>query len=261
MDFSLKNKTAIVCGASQGIGKSTALKFAKLGASLILISRNELNLKKVLKNLKTEDHQKHDYLVCDFQNTDELKKKVKLLTSKYSIDILINNSGGPKSGPIHSAQPKEFINAFNQHLICNHILVQGVLDNMINKKFGRIINIISTSVKEPINNLGVSNTIRSAVANWAKTLSKEIGKYNITVNNILPGATNTDRLSSIIKSRSYMTGNLFETEKKNIIDKIPMNRIGHPEEISDGIAFLASTSASYINGINLVIDGGRMSSF
>tara|TARA_A100001015_G_scaffold23099_1_gene26144 strand:- start:5025 stop:5627 length:603 start_codon:yes stop_codon:yes gene_type:complete len=200
-------------------------------------------------------------LVCDFQNTDELKKKVKLLTSKYSIDILINNSGGPKSGPIHSAQPKEFINAFNQHLICNHILVQSVLDNMINKKFGRIINIISTSVKEPIDNLGVSNTIRSAVANWAKTLSKEIGKYNITVNNILPGATNTDRLSSIIKNRSYMTGNSFENEKKNIIDKIPMNRIGHPEEISDGIAFLASTSASYINGINLVIDGGRMSSF
>ncbi len=200
-------------------------------------------------------------MVCDFQNTDELKKKVKLLTSKYSIDILINNSGGPKSGPIHSAQPKEFINAFNQHLICNHILVQSVLDNMINKKFGRIINIISTSVKEPIDNLGVSNTIRSAVANWAKTLSKEIGKYNITVNNILPGATNTDRLSSIIKNRSYMTGNSFENEKKNIIDKIPMNRIGHPEEISDGIAFLASTSASYINGINLVIDGGRMSSF
>ena len=200
-------------------------------------------------------------MVCDFQNTDELKKKITVLTSKYSIDILINNSGGPKSGPIHSAQPKEFINAFNQHLICNHILVQSVLDNMINKKFGRIINIISTSVKEPINNLGVSNTIRSAVANWAKTLSKEIGKYNITVNNILPGATNTDRLSSIIKNRSYMTGNLFETEKKNIIDKIPMNRIGHPEEISDGIAFLASTSASYINGINLVIDGGRMSSF
>jgi 3-oxoacyl-[acyl-carrier protein] reductase len=172
----------------------------------------------------------------------------------------VNNTGGPAGGLIHEADTSAFLATFNQHLICNHILVQAVLDQMKKAKYGRIINVISTSVKQPLANLGVSNTIRGAVANWSKTLANELGQYNITVNNVLPGATNTVRLKSIIETKAAKTGIPYDTILAEMANESPMRRIAQPEEVANAIAFLASPAASYINGINLPVDGGRTKS-
>jgi 3-oxoacyl-[acyl-carrier protein] reductase len=173
------------------------------------------------------------------------------------VHILVNNTGGPPAGPAHLAKTDEFLSAFNNHLICNHILAQACIDGMKNAKYGRIINIISTSVKQPLANLGVSNTIRAAVANWAKTLAGELGKFNITVNNVLPGATSTVRLKSIIENKSTKTGHALDAVTNEMISEIPMGRFAEASEIANAVAFLASPAASYINGINLPVDGGR----
>ena len=173
------------------------------------------------------------------------------------IDILLNNTGGPAGGPITDANPDAFSNTFNQHLIANHKLTQAVIPNMKNQPYGRIINIISTSVKAPLNGLGVSNTIRGAVANWSKTMANELGQFNITVNNVLPGATNTGRLNEIFEAKSSKTGQPIEVIKKGFENQVPMGRIAEPKEVANAVAFLASPKASYINGINLPVDGGR----
>ena len=192
---SLVNKTALVCGSTQGIGKATAIKLSSMGANLILIARDETKLKNTLAELETSEGQKHTYLVADFTKPTELKTIISdYINAGNKINILINNTGGPKGGPIIEATTDEFLNTFNQHLICNHILVQAIYPGMIESGYGRIINVISTSVKQPLPNLGVSNTIRGAVASWSKTLAGELGQYGITVNNVLPGATNTIRL-------------------------------------------------------------------
>ncbi|SVE34967.1 uncharacterized protein METZ01_LOCUS487821, partial [marine metagenome] len=200
---SLVGLNALVCGSTSGIGRSTAQEFAESGASVTLFARNEEKLKKTLSTLQSLNENPHQYLVGDFNNPSNIQKTFEshiLSGNKYH--ILINNSGGPKGGFIVDAQTSEFIEGFNRHLICNHILTQSVLPGMRDQQFGRIINIISTSVKQPIQGLGVSNTIRGAVASWAKTLSFEVAKDEITVNNILPGYTDTDRLSSLIQAKS-----------------------------------------------------------
>ncbi|MFM7681570.1 MAG: SDR family NAD(P)-dependent oxidoreductase, partial [Bacteroidota bacterium] len=203
----LKNKTALVCGSTQGIGKSTAIKLAEMGANVILIARNEVKLKEALQKLPSSEDQKHTYLVADFSKPEELKNIISEFVAKGNkVNILVNNTGGPKGGPIKDATTEEFINTFNQHLICNHILVQAIYPGMIESGYGRIINVISTSVKQPLPNLGVSNTIRGAVASWSKTLANELGQYGITVNNVLPGATNTIRLQGIAEAKSEKTG-------------------------------------------------------
>jgi 3-oxoacyl-[acyl-carrier protein] reductase len=257
----LKNKTALVCGSTQGIGKSTAIKLAEMGANVILIARNEEKLKESLKDLPSVENQKHTYLVADFSKPEELKK----ITSDFvaqgnKVNILVNNTGGPKGGPIKDASTEEFINTFNQHLICNHILVQALYPGMIETGYGRIINVISTSVKQPLPNLGVSNTIRGAVASWSKTLANELGQYGITVNNVLPGATNTIRLQGIAEAKSDKTGESISDIFQEMAEESPMKRIAQPEEVAGAIAFLASPDASYINGINLPVDGGRTKS-
>jgi 3-oxoacyl-[acyl-carrier protein] reductase len=173
---------------------------------------------------------------------------------------LINNTGGPKSGPIVDAEVSEFLAAFNQHLICNHILMQAVVPGMKAAGFGRIINIISTSVKQPLPNLGVSNTIRGAVASWSKTLANELGAFGITVNNVLPGATNTQRLTEIAKVKADKTGESIAEILAEMGQESPMKRIAEPEEVAAAVAFLASPAASYINGINVPVDGGRTKS-
>jgi 3-oxoacyl-[acyl-carrier protein] reductase len=191
----------------------------------------------------------------------ELKKVItNFINEGNKIHILINNSGGPKGGAIKDAAPEEFLAAFNQHLICNHILVQAIYPTMIDEGYGRIINVISTSVKQPLPNLGVSNTIRGAVANWSKTLATELGQYGITVNNVLPGATNTARLQSIAKIKADLYNETVEDVLTEMGSESPMKRIAQPEEIAAAIAFLASPAASYINGINVPVDGGRTKS-
>ncbi len=261
MDLSLSNKTALVCGSTQGIGKATALELASLGANIILLARNEDKLKATLTELDSSQGQKHGFLVADFSNPSELKATIqKFIQAGNKIHILINNSGGPKGGAIKDAAPEEFLLAFNQHLICNHILVQAIYPVMKEEGYGRIINVISTSVKQPLPNLGVSNTIRGAVANWSKTLANELGGFGITVNNVLPGATNTARLQSIAQIKADQFNETVEDVFIEMASETPLKRIAQPEEIAAAIAFLASPAAAYINGINVPVDGGRTKS-
>jgi 3-oxoacyl-[acyl-carrier protein] reductase len=260
MDIHLKGKTALVCGSTQGIGYATAVALAQLGAHVILIARNEAKLKEAVLALSKSDAQHHSYLVADFSFPDQLKSILdSYLASHPPIHILINNTGGPPAGTISNAKTEEFIAAFSNHLLCNHILAQGVLEGMKKEKYGRIINVISTSVKQPLKGLGVSNTIRAAVANWSKTLASEVAPFGITVNNVLPGATSTQRLQSIIVNKSKNSGNTEDTITHEMESEIPMGRFADPSEIANAIAFLASPAASYITGINLPVDGGRTS--
>ena len=258
MNLDLKNKKALVCGSTQGIGKAVAMELALLGATVVLVARNDSELRKVKAELSANAGQQHDHLCADFNDPDNLKKIVSGYIQKNGpINILINNTGGPASGPITTAKNDEFINTFNQHLICNHVLMQACVEGMKSSKYGRIINIISTSVKAPLPNLGVSNTIRAAVGNWAKTLANELGKFGITVNNVLPGATSTGRLKGIIETKASKTGTEIGKIQEELINEIPLGRFAEPEEVAGAVAFLASPAASYINGINIPVDGGR----
>ena len=252
---------ALVCGSTQGIGFEAARLLSERGARITLIARNENALMGAVELLDGSEGQKHDYLVADFSLPDSLKSVIQQYVKDGARpNILINNTGGPKGGPIIDAAPEEFIAAFNQHLICNHILVQALTPGMKENGYGRIINVISTSVKQPLSNLGVSNTIRGAVASWSKTLANELGQFNITVNNVLPGATNTGRLQSIAETKAGKTEQSVEEVFSDMAAESPMKRIAAPKEIAEAIAFLASPRASYINGINLPVDGGRTKS-
>jgi 3-oxoacyl-[acyl-carrier protein] reductase len=259
MDLQLNNKYALVCGSTAGIGKATAMALAAEGVQITLIARNEDKLKVTLAELP--QHRNHDYIVADFSNPIELKAKVDAYVNQnHGFHVLVNNTGGPKGGPVFSAEIDEFESAFTQHLKCNHVLAQAVVPFMKSKGYGRIINVISTSVKQPLEGLGVSNTIRGAVANWSKTLANELGQYGITVNNVLPGATGTERLTEIIKNKSAKTGNTEEEAANAMKNAVPAKRFARPQELADAITFLASERAGYINGINLPVDGGRTKS-
>lgn len=262
MNLDLTGKNAIVCGSTQGIGKAIAIELADLGANIILIARNEQKLIDARKELETSKGQDHHYIKADFSVPSHLKLVLEeyIEINSIKINILINNTGGPAGGPIENAKTEEFMHAFSNHLICNHILVQAVKEGMKESGYGRIINIISTSVKQPLNGLGVSNTIRGAVANWSKTLANELGEFGITVNNVLPGATDTVRLKSIIENKATKTGGNADAIKQDMANQVPMKRIAQPEEVANAVAFLASPAASYINGINVPVDGGRTKS-
>lgn len=258
MNLDLSGKTAMVCGSTQGIGKASAIELALLGANIVLVARNEESLKAALSDLDVSKGQKHDFLAVDFQTPNKLKEKVdNYVASNGGVHILVNNTGGPPSGLIQNAKVEDFIQAFSNHLVCNHILVQSLMDGMKKAQYGRVINIISTSVKIPLKNLGVSNTIRAAVANWSKTLANEVASYGITVNNVLPGATLTGRLQSIIENKSNNTGESLNEIKNEMESEIPLGRFAEPSEIANVVAFLASPAASYITGINVAVDGGR----
>ncbi len=259
MDLNLKSKKAFVCGSTQGIGRAAAIELANLGAAIVLLARNEDSLKQVKDELNQSQNQKHDYIVADFSKPDELKNKVAeyLENNNQPVHILVNNTGGPPAGKAIDAQLQEFINAFQNHLLCNQILVQSLVEAMKTEKYGRIINVISTSVKQPIPNLGVSNTIRGAVASWAKTLAGELGEFGITVNNVLPGFTMTQRLQAIIENRANKSGDLIEKIEAEMKGETPAKRFAEASEVANAIAFLASPAAAYINGVNLPVDGGR----
>ena len=260
MDLNLEGKRAVVCGSTQGIGKASAIELALLGASVTLIARNETKLMAVMGELKTSAGQRHNYLVADFDFPNELKKVVSHYASTNVAHILVNNTGGPRAGLAIDAPVEEYLKAFQSHLVCNQILVQALVPGMKEEKFGRIINVISTSVKTPIQGLGVSNTIRGAVANWSKTLSVELGPFGITVNNVLPGATMTQRIESVLQEKAKKTGKSLEDLKREMIAEIPARRISEPHEVAAAVAFLASPAASYINGVNIPVDGGRTKS-
>ncbi|WP_100614235.1 SDR family oxidoreductase [Confluentibacter citreus] len=259
MNLNLKNKYALVCGSTQGIGKATAIALAFEGVHVTLAARNEEKLKQVLSELPNPEN--HTYIVADFSNPEDLHSKVvSFIQKNHGFHILVNNTGGPKSGAILDASISEFENAFTQHIKCNHLLAQALIPFMKTEGFGRIINIISTSVKEPIPGLGVSNTIRAAVGNWSKTLSSEVGALGITVNNVLPGFTDTERIAEIIKIKAKNEGISIEEMTTAMKNYSPAKRFATPEEIANAVVFLASEAANYINGINLPVDGGRTKS-
>jgi len=259
MTFNFSGKRSVVCGSTQGMGKATALLFSELGADVILVARNRDSLQDVLSELSTSHGQTHDSLCADFSNPDELKRAINNYAIRNPpIHILVNNTGGPAPGEIAQAHSDDFLEGLNKHLICNQFLSQALIPGMKKEKYGRIINIISTSVKQPIKGLGVSNTIRGAVASWAKTLSSEVAPYGITVNNLLPGATNTERLYSLFESIAEKRNVSPDEVKAEWIKEIPSGRIAEPIEMAHAIAFLASPFSGYINGINLPVDGGRL---
>lgn len=259
MDIILTGKKAFVCGSTQGIGRAASIELANLGATVVLLARNENSLKQVKDELNASQNQPHDFIVADFSKPDELKNKVAeyFANNKQPVQILVNNTGGPPAGRAIDAQPEEFVGAFQNHLLCNQILVQSLVEGMKAEKYGRIVNVISTSVKQPIPNLGVSNTIRGAVASWAKTLAGELGEFGITVNNVLPGFTKTARLQSIIENNARKSGASKEAVEMKMRAETPARRFAEASEVANAIAFLASPAAAYINGVNLPVDGGR----
>jgi 3-oxoacyl-[acyl-carrier protein] reductase len=260
MNLDLGGKKALVCGSTQGIGKASAVELALLGASVTLLARNEEKLRETVAQLASQHGQKHGYLVADFSSPERLKTVVGDHTASNAVHILVNNTGGPPGGPALTATLDEFTKAFANHLLCSQILVQAVAPAMKKDNYGRIINIISTSVKMPIKGLGVSNTIRGAVANWSKTLATELGPFGITVNNVLPGASMTGRLEAIIRDRAEKQKKTIEQVTNEMVAEIPAGRISSSEEVAAAVAFLATPAAGYINGINVPVDGGRTGS-
>ncbi len=257
MQLSLTGKRALISGSTQGIGFAIAKGLAELGASCILLARNENALQNAIQSLDKSQGQQHDFLVADFFDYKSVAETVNNYVKTNNIHILINNSGGPAGGPITEANPDAFLQTFEQHLICNHLLAQAVVPGMKADNYGRIINIISTSVKIPLKGLGVSNTIRGAVASWAKTMANELGVFGITVNNVLPGATATGRLRSIIANKAAKLQTEDDAIAKEMMEEIPMKRFADPEEIAAMAVFLASPAASYVSGTSIPVDGGR----
>lgn len=254
MQLDLTGKHALVCGASQGIGLAAALELAELGATCTLMARNAVRLEEAVRQLPGEGHAT---AVADFTDPDAVRAAAEAVASRRAVDILVNNTGGPAGGPAHAADSGAYLAAFAQHLVCNQHLVQAVLPGMRTAGGGRIVNVISTSVKQPLDGLGVSNTVRGAVANWAKTLANELGPDGITVNNVLPGATRTARLDQIAEAKSAKTGQSPDAILEAMAQAVPLKRLGEAREIGAAIAFLCSPAAAYISGINLPVDGGR----
>lgn len=252
--WDLTGKTAVVCGASQGMGEATAILLATRGARIIALARNEEKLKQLVSSLPgTADHAYH---VIDLADTEAVQKLVPEIQNEKP-QILINNAGGPKGGPLHEASIKDFDEPFRAHLMASHLLTQACLPSMKAANYGRVVNIISTSVKTPIPNLGVSNTVRGAMASWSKTMAGELAPFNITVNNMLPGYIRTGRYESLRDASAQKQKVSKDAAEEQFAGSIPMKRIGDPAEAAEAIAFLASPAASYITGVNLQVDGGR----
>lgn len=258
MDLNLTGKHALVCGASQGIGLASAIDLAQLGADVTLLARRIDVLARLVQQLpRTHAAQRHGFLAADANDTADLRAKATALAADHPVQILINNSGGPPPGTVRGASEDAFLAAFRAHLLANQTLAEAVIPTMLSAGYGRIVNVISTSVKEPIPGIGVSNVTRGAVANWAKTLARELAPHGITVNNVLPGSTRTPRIEQIIAARAGKTGNSADTVAAEMEAEVPMGRFADPAEIAAAVAFLASPAASYITGINLPVDGGR----
>lgn len=259
MDLSLAGKRALVCGSSQGIGRACAIALADLGAAVTLLARDAEALERVRRELPAKHGQKHGVLVADFADPASVKRAIDadLAANPAGYQVLVNNTGGPSGGRAIDASPEQYESAFRMHVVCNQIITAALVPGMRAAGYGRIINIISTSVKAPIPGLGVSNTVRGAVAQWAKTLANELGPDGITVNNVLPGFTDTERLASLIRARAEKTGTTPAAVAEEMRRSVPLGRFGSAEEVAAAVAFLASPAAAYISGINLPVDGGR----
>ncbi len=259
MTDTLQNRKALICGSTQGIGRACAMQMARHGAEVTIMARHEEAVTRVKGELPTSHGQTHGGIVADFADWQQVRARVgEFIEATGPIHILLNNTGGPPAGRLFEADPEDLVKAFSQHILCNEVLVQATAPGMRDEGYGRIINVISTSVVQPIKGLGISNVIRGAVANWARTLAGELGPFGITVNNILPGYTRTARLDSLIKGRADRAGSTVPEVEQEMIANVPLGRFATPDDIGSVAAFLASPAASYINGVNLPIDGGRL---
>lgn len=256
-----KGRRAVVCGASKGIGRAIAHELANAGMDTLLLARSEEELKRVADELDKSAGQEHRILVADFSRPDKVRQDLEaIISDSNSYQVLINNAGGPAPGPLAEAELSELADAFTMHILTSQTLMQIILPGMREAGFGRIVNIISTSVKEPIEGLGVSNTIRGAMGNWAKTLSVELGPIGVTVNNVLPGFTMTDRLTSIIDNKAVTAGVPIDVMADRLRSYVPTRRFAEAQELGAAVRFLCSVPAGYINGVNLPVDGGRTKS-
>ncbi len=259
MRIDLTSRHAVVCGATRGIGRAAAIELGAQGAEVTLLSRSEESLRAALAELPQPAGQTHGFFAADFADAIQVKAAIEqVLSTRGAVHILVNNTGGPPGGAAIDAEVDEYRAAFEAHLVANQILTSAVVPGMKESAYGRIINVISTSVRQPIPGLGVSNTIRGAVASWAKTISHELGPFGITVNNVLPGFTDTDRLSSLITAKAAKAGVSEDDVRNEMINSVPARRFGKPEETAEAIAFLASPAAAYISGVNIPVDGGRL---
>jgi len=254
----LGGRAAIVCGSTQGIGRACAVELARSGASVTLVARDADSLQSVAAGLPSDRGQTHYAVVADFASPRDVQEAVAAHVAALGpVDILVNNTGGPPGGPILDATHDDFMRALAMHVGSNQLLAQAVVPGMKHSGYGRIINIISTSVLRPIRGLGVSNTTRAAVANWARTLADELGPFGITVNNVLPGYTSTARLSSLIEKAAAKRDVTPEEVVSDWEATIPLRRFAEPAEIAAVVGFLAGPEASYVSGVNLPVDGGR----
>jgi len=260
MDLDLSGKHALVCGASEGIGLAAARELALLGADITLLARRGEALRAACDSLPRRAGQRHGFVVADAARTEALVNTASEVASAHRVHVLVNNTGGPPAGPAHAADVSAYVDAFTRHLLANQVLLQALLPGMRDAGWGRIVNVISTSVREPIANLGVSNTIRGAVASWAKTLSKELGPDGITVNNVLPGYTETARVVQIVQGAMARTGKPEADVREELASHVPLRRFAQPEEVGAVIAFLCSPAAGYVSGQSIAVDGGRMHS-
>jgi len=260
MNLQLDSRRALVCGASRGIGRAVAQALAASGAEVIAVARDASALAEVLATLSTAAQQTHQAVALDLSDSEALSASIQEMAATAPVQIVINNTGGPAAGPAIEADPEQFEAAFAQHVLAAQRIARALLPGMKTAGYGRIINIISTSVKEPIPGLGVSNTIRGAMASWSKTLSRELGPFGITVNNVLPGFTATERLDYIFQGRADKSGQTVDAVRQQALSSVPAGRFAKPAEIANAVAFLASPAAAYINGINLPVDGGRTGS-
>lgn len=260
MQLDLTGKHALVCGASEGIGRATAHELALLGADVTVLARRADAMRDVVASLPRKDGQHHDYIQADMADTTGVRDAATALVAARPVHILINNTGGPPGGAAIDADLDAFLDAFRKHLLANQTLAQACVPAMREARYGRIINIISTSVYEPIPNLGVSNTTRGAVASWAKTLSRELAEDGITVNNVLPGFTETGRIAQIVDGQRARTGKSEADVREGMMAQVPARRFADPSEPASLIAYLSSPAAGYINGQSIAVDGGRMNS-
>lgn len=260
MELSLAGRHALVCGASSGIGQAAARALARLGADVTALARRGDRLDALVDVLLGDGAGAARGLVADLDDRDALGARVDELVEAHGVvHVLINNGGGPPSGPILDAEDEAFVHAFGRHVLAPHLLVRRVLPGMKEAGYGRIVNVISTSVRQPIPNLGVSNTIRGAVASWSKTLSGELPP-GVTINNVLPGFTDTDRLGQLAAAVGERAGKTPDEVRADWRAMIPEGRLGKPDELGAVIAFLASPAASYVRGVSIPVDGGRLKS-
>jgi 3-oxoacyl-[acyl-carrier protein] reductase len=261
MKISLQNRRAFIGGSSQGIGLAIAQKMAECGATVTLTSRNAEKLKEAVKTLPRPNKQKHDYVAIDFSDLKKLEKAIaqyKAKTTEMPVSILVLNSGGPVPATAYQATPPQYLDYFNAAIMASQMLVQAFVPAMQAQHWGRIITVASSTVKQPRIDLGISNTIRAGMANWAKSLATELGKDGITVNNLLTGLIFTERLESLIQIRMKNANLDRETAIKQMAATIPAGYIGTPEDMGNTAAFLASDLGAYINGVNLPVDGGML---